>query len=300
MRQLLAVRRYGSFAKAAQTLAISQPTLSASIARLEDQLGVRLFDRTAAGSHLTPIGELIADRAGKVIAEVEEIVRDAGLLAGGEAGVVRLGLGAALRQAFIPRFVVMLAQTYPALGLKIEVLDGDRLLPMLRSRDLDLVISAVGSDVVEEDLVATEVLTTHVVAVAHPDHPLVGERNISAERFADFPAAGTSRKQFTTTKVIGAREGQETLSHYQSNDYDVLLQLAVGGHATLVAPMFVVEADLQAGRLKRIDLDWNYRVTFAAIATRAASYSPIISRIVRHASLLGAQLSDEARGGAGR
>jgi DNA-binding transcriptional LysR family regulator len=298
MRQLLAVQRHGSFAKAAQALGMSQPALSDAIRRLEDQLKVVLVDRTSAGSQLTPIGELIADRAGKVVAETEQIVRDAELVAGGDAGMVRIGVGSSLRQCFLPRFVSGLARDHPSLSLHIEVLDRDRLLPLVRDRVLDLAIAAVGEDV-DEDLMATEVLTTHTIAVAHPDHPLVGEREVSLVRFAGFPGAGVAQKEFSNARLLPPGMEGDALFRYRSNDYDALLEVAYAGVATLVAPTFVVQEALRTGRLKRIDLDWSFRVTYAAIATRAASYSPIISRIVREAAELGAALQDEASREAG-
>jgi DNA-binding transcriptional LysR family regulator len=292
MRQLLAVHRHGSFAKAARALGMSQPSLSTAMARLEDQLKVKLFDRTSAGSRLTPIGELIAERAGKVVADAEQIIHDAELVAGGEAGSVRLGIGTALRQSFLPRLVVTLAHHHPALSLQLELLDRDRLLPLVRSRELDLVICAFGDDVAGDDLVATEVFTTHAVAVAHPDHPLVGAGSVSIDRFCEFPAAGAALKQFANVQLLDPSRGKRALSQYQSNDYEPLLEVALSGYATLIAPMFVVRPHLDSGRLKLIDLDWRFKVSFAAIAARATTYSPIINRIIGHAAAIGRALDE--------
>lgn len=286
MRQLLAVRRYGSFAKAAQALGMSQPSLSASIARMEDQLKVRLFDRTASGSELTPIGELIAERAGKVVAEAEQIVHEAGLIAGGEAGLIRIGIGNTLRHAFLPAFVRMIVQHHPVLQLEIQLLDRDRLVPMLEARDLDLAVCAVGDDREGEALLITEVLSTSAIVVAHPDHPLASEAGVSIDRLADFAGAGPSLKN---TRMFTATE-ERLFSRYQSNDFDALIALALTGKATLVAPKFLVQDHLDAGRLRQVDVELNYRVSFAAMATRAASYSPMISRIVRYACAVGAEM----------
>ena len=79
LQQVIAVRKHGSFAKAADALGVSQPNLSKSVARLEDQLRLKIFDRTAKGSVLTPIGELIVERADAVIAETRDLARDASL-----------------------------------------------------------------------------------------------------------------------------------------------------------------------------------------------------------------------------
>jgi DNA-binding transcriptional LysR family regulator len=94
MRSLLhvvAIRKHGSFSGAAEALGVSQPAPSTSVAGLEDQLQPKLFDRTAKGSTLTPVGELIVERANTVISETRDLARDAALLAGGETGIVRIG-----------------------------------------------------------------------------------------------------------------------------------------------------------------------------------------------------------------
>ncbi len=293
MRQLLAVRDYGSIAKAAQALGMSQPSLSAALARLEDQLKARLFERTPQGSNLTALGELIADRATRVVGEAEQILRDAALVAGGETGAIRIGVGTALTGNFLPRLVRRLADRYPGLSLAFEVLDRDRLVPMVVSRDIDLAVCGLGDAVTHQGLVATEVLTSTAVAVAHPGHELARVAGVSKARFAEFPSAGASMPRFSNRSVLGVDQGAERLLQYQANSYEPLLELALMGRTTLLAPLFVVQPYLQNGRLKLIDLDWSFRVSFAAISTRAASYSPVISRVIAEAVSIGMELQAE-------
>jgi DNA-binding transcriptional LysR family regulator len=293
MRQLAAIHSLGSLAKAADALGISQPSLSTSMARLEDELKVKLFDRSAKGSKLTPIGELIVERATKVVSETEEILRDASLIAGGEAGEIRIGVSTALKETFLDRFVVRLANSYPALKMQVIVSDRNWLIPLVRRRELDIAIFAYGDDVAVDDFVSTDVLTAPACAVAAPGHPLVSEKSVSVERFAKFPGAGSIHTQFTNAALLGAEE-QAALLHYRSNDYQALIGLALEGRATLIAPRFVVEPFLMDGRLRTIDLNWSFEVTFSAISTRAASYSPIVRQVVEHAAALGAELQRTA------
>jgi DNA-binding transcriptional LysR family regulator len=294
MRQLLAIRDTGSFAKAAQALGMSQPSLSAAIARLEDELKVKLFERTALGSRLTPIGELIAERATRVIAETERIVRDAGLIAGGEAGEVRVGVGTSLRQGFLPRFVRALASGFPSLSICFEVLDRDRLVSLVRTRELDIAVCAAGDEIADEALVFTQVMTCAAVAVAHPEHEIVGAGRIGLDRFSDFTRAGTSIPSYENPFLLQDRSGNHRVSQYRSNDYDPLIELTLAGLSTLIAPAFVVRPYIDTGQLARIDLDFDFRVSYVAIAHIASVYSPIIGRIIRHAEAIGAQLQQSA------
>src|SRR5476651_112586 len=93
LRQVVAISTHGSFVKAAADLGISQPTLSKSISRLEDALGLRLFDRSGSGAALTPVGQFVADHAGRIINDTARLEREIELVNAGQVGEVRLGFG---------------------------------------------------------------------------------------------------------------------------------------------------------------------------------------------------------------
>src|SRR6478752_6573162 len=106
LRQILAIRDHGSFARAAEALNMAQPALSKSVAKLENELRLTIFTRTSTGSALTPMGEMIADRAERVMAATRNLARDAALVAGGDAGAVRIGVGTLLKDALLPRLLL--------------------------------------------------------------------------------------------------------------------------------------------------------------------------------------------------
>jgi DNA-binding transcriptional LysR family regulator len=294
MRQLLAIQTHGSFAKAAAALGMSQPSLSTAVARLEDQLRVRLFDRTSRGSELTPIGELISQRAGRVLAETESILRDAELVAEGDAGVLRIGIGTSLKPNFLQRYVRKIAQRHPALTIHIEVLDRDALLPLLRARALDLIVCGVGEGAVDQRLAYTPVMTANAVAVSSPRHPLAAERAIPIARFAEYPAAGSRCVYYNNADILDIRDNVEDISQYVANDYEPLMALALSGVCTLIAPIHVVQPHIDSGDLVIIDLNWRLLIRFVAISTRSASHSPILQKVVAYAVELGSELQDHS------
>jgi DNA-binding transcriptional LysR family regulator len=295
LRQVLAIHRHGSFAKAAEALGLSQPSLSKSIARLEDELKVRVFVRTAHGSELTPIGELIVSRAERVMAETQNLIRDAELAAGGEAGQVRLGVGTLLENAFLPRLLVHVAEQHPRLRLTIEAGDADHLLPHLEARELDMVLCAFGPSLEQSDLVYARFLDAEVVVVAAPSHPLVAERAIPLERLMQTRCAGAATADFRNASLFGAEDDDNNVSAFMANDYEALMPLALAGMAVLVAPSFVVAEALAAGRLVRLDLERQFSVEFVTVTTRAASVSPILTRIARYARELAQEVQAEWR-----
>lgn len=293
LRQILAIREHGSFAKAAEVLGISQPTLSKSIARLEDELQVVLFRRTAAGSELTPIGEMVADRAARVVAETNDLIRDTSLHARGEGGRVRIGIGAALRSAFLPRLMVRIAEQHPHLQIDVEVTGVDRLLPWLTARDLDNAFCALRAEMMSGDYRFEVFLTGEIICCARPGHPLAGRSALALADIEAFPTCAM-RAVNLGTPVLSASETAWTTT-YTTNDYDAVVPMAAASETVVFAPAFTAQRHLVDGALVRLDLNGMSPIPFVAATTRSASYSPILRRITGYAMEIGAQMDAEWR-----
>jgi DNA-binding transcriptional LysR family regulator len=291
MRHLLAVREHGSFAKAAEVLQMSQPSLSASISRLEDRLKVKLFDRSAAGSVITQVGEFIADRASRVIAEVDGVTRAAALVSGGNTGTIRIGWGAGLKDTFMERLIVDLATAKPALNLSLHVDVADNLLSLLRAREIDIAICAVASPELGKDLIVSEIFTAPPVVVASPSHPLANERPLSIKRFLEFPVAGLKIKVLARSVLRMADD--DSITRYDANDYDALMPLALNGLATLIAPDFVARPHIESGALVELGVEFLFPIPYAAVTNEVNSFSPIVKEIIRRAQEAGNSFRSE-------
>jgi DNA-binding transcriptional LysR family regulator len=295
LRQVVAIRRYGSFAKAADALGVSQPNLSKSVARLEDELKLKLFDRTAKGSALTPIGELIADRADAVIAENRDLARDAALLAGGETGIVRIGCTTSLTIPLALPLLQRLARRHPSLRVHTEAAASARLLPLLEARELDVVFTGQPpAEATRSYYVVESILEAPAVFVTNPSHPLANERAISLPRLAEFKCGGSQSPGSSIPSLLGFES--DNLSMYTASHFELLLPLVLSGDAVLVAPTFVVQPYLEAGEMVILDVEWRHDVKFHFATTRAASFSPIVTEIREHARAIGAQLGADWRG----
>ena len=294
LRQVIAIRKYGSFARAAEALGVSQPNLSKSVARLEDELKLKLFDRTAKGSALTPIGEMIVDRADEVIAETRDLARDASLLAGGETGIVRIGCTTALTMPLVTPLAQSVAKRHPGLRVHAESAASARLLPLLESRDLDLVFTGQAPDPAGGAYVVELILETPGVWVASPSHPLAAERGISISRLADFKSGGSQSPGSSNARLMGYES--ENLGWYTASHYEILLPLVLSGDAILLTPAFVAQPYLEAGEMVVLDVQWRHDSKFHFVTTRAASFSPIVMEIREQARAIGAQLAADWRG----
>src|SRR5258705_3608330 len=143
LKYVVALAQERHFGRAAQKCFVTQPTLSLALAKLEDELGVRLFERNKNEVIVTARGQAIVEQAKRVLDEVGRIQH---LARGGQdqlAGALRLGVIPTIGPYLLPDLVPILRKRAPAMPLSIqENLTGHR-VPMLPAGELDVVVVAL-------------------------------------------------------------------------------------------------------------------------------------------------------------
>jgi LysR family hydrogen peroxide-inducible transcriptional activator len=132
----------GSFSKAAARGHVTQSTLSAGIAALEDLLGQPVVDRSRRTLHLTALGRDTLRRAHTILAEAEMIVARARSLGAPLSGPLRLGVIPTIAPYLLPRLLPALAAQFPALELQLHEDMTARLIESLRAGQLDVLLLA--------------------------------------------------------------------------------------------------------------------------------------------------------------
>jgi DNA-binding transcriptional LysR family regulator len=276
LRQVLAIHDEGSFAKAAEHLGVAQSSLSKSVARLEDELKIQLIERSSRGSRLTSAGELLAERARRLIDDSESLRKDLMLIAGGQPSQIRIGIASALNSGFLPLFALAAAETLPEIRLQFEVLTSRRLMQLLQKRELDLVFAGHPPQEREARLDVAPVFTTGTVVAAAPGHPLTGMDEVALDDLRKHRCCGMLNGQ---ARMLGLAE-QEGMSFYQSNCFDAVLPIVTAGHAVLIAPAFVVRRQLEAGTLVALPCDWTVDVAYSAMTNRGVAETAAIQALI--------------------
>ena len=170
LKYLVALADHKHFGRAAAACYVSQPTLSTQIKKLEDELGVPLVERAPRKVMLTPAGRDAADRARRIVAEVEQMKEAARRSQDPEAGTVRLGLFPTLGPYLLPHVVPRIRARFPHLELLLVEEKSDVLLSRLREGRLDAGLLALP---VADDQLHTEFLFEEPFVLAVPEsHPL--------------------------------------------------------------------------------------------------------------------------------
>ena len=231
----LAVAATGHFGRAADRCGVSQPTLSAQLAKLESSLGVRLFERGSRKVTPTPAGRRVLIHAQRTLDAAGALKAAAGPEAGGWVGPLRLGVIATAGAYLMPHLLPVIGKTQPEAKLLIrEGLTAD-LLRRLHDTELD---AAILSRPIDDPGVTMTNLGIEAFVLAVPSkHPLATKRSVTAGDLAEYPLllleeGHCLRAQALDLCVTGSRRREP----YQASSLESLRQMVAAGVGPTLLP----------------------------------------------------------------
>ncbi len=258
LQHLLAVAQTGSFSQAAERHHISQSALSRSIQALENELGVRLIERTGKRNELTPFGSAVAVRAQRMVHDAAELRRSAQFLRDGQIGSLRIGLGSGPSAMLMRPFLQHMACNYP--GVEVSVSPGatEVQVAQMRQREFDALVVdmrriAPGSDLVIEDLGGMR-----AGFVCRTGHPLLQwGRAVSFAEMRRYPLASTPLSADVARQLIaryGAGADPQTAVTLRCDDIDALLHVVQNSDAVFLGILAAIRPYRQTERLAELVL----------------------------------------------
>jgi LysR family transcriptional regulator, hydrogen peroxide-inducible genes activator len=179
LRYILALAQLRHFGRAAEKCHVSQPTLSVAVKKLEDELGIALFERSVGDVRPTPIGEQIVAQAARVLAEAARIAELATVGKNPLAGPLRLGVIYTIGPYLLPSLVPLLKARAPEMPLHISEGYTTSLIERLKAGELDVLVLALPIN--EPGLVAQAVYDEAFRVLLPAAHPWVsGMKGTSA------------------------------------------------------------------------------------------------------------------------
>lgn len=179
LRYVVAVAQQRHFGQAARSCFVSQPTLSVAVKRLEDELGVTLFERSRNEITLTPIGERIVYQAQRVLTETDTI-RDLAKSGRNElSGPLRIGAIYTVAPYLLPQLIPLMNQLAPEIPLLIEENYASVLSDKLRRGDLDLAVVAMPFE--EPGILTQPIYEEPYVVLLPAEHKLSKKEKITLQ-----------------------------------------------------------------------------------------------------------------------
>src|SRR5882757_4086007 len=180
LNALVAVARYGSMAKAAEHLAISQPVVSKAIAELEQVVGVRLFDRVPGGVEPTPHGRALLKRSVAIFDDLRTSVSELETLSDPTAGELRIGCEENLSMGLLPTLIDRLTQRHPRLLFDVALGDPATLQQRdLLNRRVELAIMRIAHSDLDQTLEASVLCHDRMWVVAGMGNPWARRRKLA-------------------------------------------------------------------------------------------------------------------------
>ncbi|CAB3797691.1 HTH-type transcriptional regulator HdfR [Paraburkholderia caffeinitolerans] len=277
LMHLVALAEEGSFARAAARAHLSQSAFSRSIQALEDDLGIKLFDRAARGIAMTAAGNLMVGRARRVLFETRCLFRDLELLKAHEFGEVRVGVGPYVAAVLLPRLIVEFSRRFPKVKLAVEVGEADTLLARLRTEQLDALVVDRRLQSIAPD-VALQRLERHEGAwYVRAGHPLIARGEVPLSALREFPLVSVPMPAFMKDalhRLLKIRSHEQIPLQTECNDVSVLRAVVAESDAVFFATRSSVRADLEAGRLANIVLASPPRLTLDFALVHLAERTP--------------------------
>jgi DNA-binding transcriptional LysR family regulator len=243
LRYFLCVAEEMHFGRAAQRLGISQPPLSQQIRALEEELGVRLFDRTSRRVRLTDAGRLFLPEAQQTLIQADHAAQTARLAHRGEIG--RLSLGFTASAPFVPRVAQALyrfRQSHPKVTMSLQELGRDAQIEQVEKGQLDIgIIRAFDQPFLPSGMLSHCLIEEDMLLATREDHPLA--RRAENPTIADLAGqplvlygatngAGFNEHFFAQCEKAGFRPH---VAHEASSFATLLGLVAAGFGATILA-----------------------------------------------------------------
>lgn len=240
----LAVARTGSFRSAAEELNVSQPTLTAQIARAEEALGAQIFERDRSGARLTPAGRLFEPQARRVLEAMDELTQAVGDV--DERATYRLGVKGTLGPYLLPHILPSLRELHSGLRFYVREDSPRGLEDGLGRGDYDLIISSLPIN--SADFVHEPLLRETILLAAPSDHRLASKPLWTGADLRGEKVLTTEPGHLFSRQVesICNRLGAEVLRDYEGSSLDALRLMVVMGMGLAFLPALYVESEIRA------------------------------------------------------
>ncbi|MEY4733197.1 MAG: Hydrogen peroxide-inducible s activator [Pseudomonadota bacterium] len=183
LKYIVAVAREKHFGKAAEACHVSQPTLSLAIKKLEEELDMKIFERSASEVSVTALGDEVVRQAQSVLEQAAEIKEIAKRGKDPLAGPLRLGVIYTIGPYILPSLVRQVIDRTPQMPLMLQENFTVRLLEMLRTGEIDCAILA--EPFPDTGLAQAPLYDEPFVAALPRSHPLAGEASLTTDQLKD-------------------------------------------------------------------------------------------------------------------
>lgn len=249
LRYFLGVAEQRNFTRAAEKLRISQPALSRSIQKLEDELGQPVFERKTRAVALTEAGTLLQSRAQQVLTILEDTKAE--ITDDGQSGRVRLGAIPTIAPYFLPEVLRQFSREFPNATLIVQENTTENLLKNLTQGEIDLAILALPVPVRYLDV--DELFVEELLLVLPTDHPLVDKETIRLSDVEPYPFVLLDEAHCLSDNIVSfcRQRSFQPVAVERTSQLAMVQELVSLSHGISMIPVMARQVDQSDRRIYR-------------------------------------------------
>lgn len=280
LRHFLKVAELASFTRAAEQLGMSQPALSRSVARLEEELGRPLFERQTRRIVLTDSGGLLVDRARKMLALADDTkaeIRD-----DAEAGRIRVAAIPTVAPYFLPASLQWFQKEFPRVQVIVQEDTTDQLLKKVADGDVELAIAA--QPILAKHLEVEPLFEEELLLVTGRNHPLARKKVIRPEDMEGYPFVLLGEAHCLADNVMSycRQQAFHPVSVERTSQLAMVQELVALGHGISLVPAMARCRDSSPSRVYRSLAGQRPTRTIVMISNPYRYHSRLIRRFAQH------------------
>ncbi|HAL71162.1 MAG TPA: hyalin [Verrucomicrobiales bacterium] len=249
LEQFVVLARTKNFTRAGEELNLSQSALSRAIQKLEDQLGQPLFERKPREVVLTDLGELLLERAKKILKLVEDTFSE--LSEAGRRGRVRLGAIPTIAPYFLPSLLGSFAEKHPDISVIVQEDTTESLIKSCSHGDIDLAIVAL--PIIAKYLEVEPLFTEELLLVLPAGHPLAAEESIAVASVDGYPFVMLNEAHCLSENISSfcRRQSVQPVTVERTSQLTTVQELVALDHGVSIVPEMARRLDLSNRRVYR-------------------------------------------------
>ena len=243
LRYFCAIADTGSFIRAAQKTHVSQPALSQQIAKLEDELGARLFDRLGRSVRLTELGKAFLPRVRAVLRDLESARNDVVEKKTSITGLISVGVIPTIAPYFLPSILATFSRKWPLVYITVVEEITILLLDKLRAGSIDVAIVALPVPVRSQEFESFPLMTEKLFAVLPKRHELASRREVSLGELQDEPFLLLRDGHCFRETAVEACKRARLIPQivFESGQFSSILSMVSAGLGVSIVPAMALE-----------------------------------------------------------
>lgn len=238
LRYFKEVANLESFTRAAETLHITQSALSKSIGKLEDEVGIQLFERVGNRIALNQFGQRFLEDSEQTLTRLSDSIRAVRELAGLERGEVRISIS---KDVFVDHLIRDFLINYPDVAFHCYLLSPEQMRLALDQGAIDLAITA--EPVIGKDILWQPMYHDQLEVMLSSSHPLAGARKLHLEQLRGerFVITNSNYDMKNMIRKLCSFAGFEPKILYEGTSTDMPMHFVANGDAIMITPHSITE-----------------------------------------------------------